>query len=403
MGGGPVGSTCAALLAQKGYAVLLVEQEKHPRFHIGESLLPRTRAVFDKLGITGELESRYIRKYAARFVDAETGKIRQYEFSEAFDSPYDYAFEVPRNEFDALLFAHAAKCGAEIREDFTVRDVPFRDGAACGVSGTHADGTPETFEARFVVDATGRDSFLANRIVGKDPIPELPQTAMFTHYDKCWRQEGKYEGNIQILLYPHGWWWFIPFRGTVTSVGTVMFRDYSRTKGERSNEEFMDATVAETNFAREWLAPAHRIAPVRHTADWSYRARKLVGPGFALVGDAGLFLDPLFSTGVHLGMTGADLLSEDLDAAFRAGDFSEARFDSYVGAMKRGSDFFLAFVRGFYDGHFRELVVDPDQRPTVTRMIVSVLSGDVFDPKARWVSFLPDRYRPPWATAASFS
>lgn len=403
IGGGPAGSATAALLARKGYAVLVVEKDRHPRFHIGESLLPRSRAVFDKLGVMPQLEARFLRKYAARFVDAETGRIRQYNFGEAFDTPYEYAFEVPRGEFDQILFEQARSCGVETIEGFTASDLLLREGRAAGIVGTRQNGEPETVEARFVVDASGRDSLLANGIVGKDPIPELPQTAMFTHYEGCWRGEGRDEGNIQIMLYRHGWWWFIPFRGTATSVGTVMLRSYSRGKGNRTNEEFLDETVKNTNFAREWLASARRTAPVRHTADWSYKARAFSGEGFALVGDAAVFLDPLFSTGVHLGLTGADLLAEAIDAGFKTGDLSPARFADYEARVRRASEFFLTFVRGFYDGDFRELVVDPNQRPTVTRLIVSVLSGDVFDDQARWISYLPDRYRPPWASAAQFA
>ena len=401
IGGGPAGSVAAARLCQLGYKTLLIEKQRHPRFHIGESLLPRSREVFETLGLMEDLESRYIRKYAARFVDAESGRIKQYDFKDCFDSPYDYAFEVPRSDFDGLLFSHAKKLGAETRENFAVSEVLFQNGFASGVKGAGPEGDEE-IGCRFVVDATGRDSFLANKIVGKEAIPELPQTAMFTHYENVWRQEGLFEGNIQILLYRHGWWWFIPFKGRVTSVGTVMWKDYSRGKLGKSNEAFMDETVANTPFAKEWLKDATRVAPVRHTADWSYRAKRLAGDGFALVGDAGIFLDPLFSTGVHLGMKGAVLLAETLDEGFKAGDLSTARFAEYESKVRKACGFFLTFVQGFYAGHFREMIVDEKQRATIGRLIVSVLSGDVWNDQARWISYLPDEYRPAWAKSVAF-
>lgn len=398
IGGGPGGATLAGLLAQRNRRVILFEREQFPRFHIGESLLPKSREVFDKLGISDEIDRRFLRKYGARFLCAKTGKCNQYSFADAFDGSFEHAYEVPRDEFDQMMLEHAKTCGADVRERWEVTEVIFEGERAVGVRAKPrgSDQAPETFEAPVVVDCTGRDTLLAGRLRQKSRVPGLDRTALFSHYRGTFRQEGQDEGNIQIVIFDHGWFWFIPFRGDVTSVGTVVSSSWmkQREKGE-SLDDLFARTVAEAPLAGEFLEGAEKLRPVGALADFSYRVKSLTGDGWLMAGDSSGFLDPLFSTGAHLAFKSADIAADAIDKALESGDTSAAAFADYEAAVRYAIELFLEFVQGFYAGHFQKLLFQEKQRPTLRKLITSVLAGDVFhhERKPAWVSFLR-QYRP---------
>jgi flavin-dependent dehydrogenase len=396
LGGGPGGSTLGSCLAKRGRRALILEREKFPRFHIGESLLPRSCEVFEMLGLTDKLEQRFLRKYGARFLCSDTRRVNTYLFSEAFESPFEFAYQVPRAEFDHLLLQHAADLGAEVREEWEATEVIFEDGKAVGVR-ARPRGTTASVELRapIVVDATGRDTLLASRIRRKAHVAKLDKTALFSHYKGAVRQEGLAEGNIQIIVFEHGWFWMIPFRGDITSVGVVVSSEWmkERKKGEPL-DAFYDRTVAQSCWATEFLAHAERARPVGALADFSYRVDQLTGDGWLFVGDAGGFLDPLFSTGAHLAIKGAELASVAIDHALETGDVSRASFAGYEAAVRYAVDLFLGVVQGFYAGHFRETLFEQNQRATLRKLITSILSGDVFhqDRRPPWAGFVQERY-----------
>ncbi|WP_437913082.1 NAD(P)/FAD-dependent oxidoreductase [Sorangium sp. So ce302] len=412
LGGGPGGSTLAASLARLGRRALVLERERFPRFHIGESLLPLSREVFERLGLDEELDARFLRKYGARFLCSSTGRTRTYSFADAFEPRFEFAYQVQRDAFDQLLLRHAAELGAEVRESWEAVEVVFEGPRAVGVRArprARPDGAgPEEaaaaradssdvveLRAPVIVDATGRDTLLASRMRRKAQLAELDKTALFTHYEGVPREEGIHQGDIQIVLFEHGWFWFIPFRGEVTSVGAVVSSSWirSRAKGERL-EELFDRTVAQSGWAREFLASARRIRPVGALADFSYRIDQLAGDGWLFVGDAGGFLDPLFSTGAHLAIKGADLAATAIHRALDAGDTSRAAFAAYEAEIRYAVDLFLGVVQGFYKGQFRETLFEPNQRPTMRKLITSMLAGDVFHAERRpqWASFLRQQY-----------
>lgn len=407
LGGGPGGSTLAASLARLGRRALVLERERFPRFHIGESLLPRSREVFERLGLDEKLDALFLRKYGARFLCSSTGRMRTYSFADAFEPKFEFAYQVQRDAFDQLLLRHAAELGAEVRESWEAVDVLFDGSRAVGVrarprarpgDGALADSS-DTVELRaaVIVDATGRDTLLASRMRRKAQLAELDKTALFTHYEGVVREDGIHQGNIQVVIFEHGWFWFIPFRGEVTSVGAVVSSSWirSRRKGE-SLDELFDRTVAQSGWAREFLANARRTRPVGALADFSYRIDQLAGDGWLFVGDAGGFLDPLFSTGAHLAIKGADLAATAIHRALEAGDTSRAAFAGYEAEVRYAVDLFLGVVQGFYKGHFRETLFEPNQRPTMRKLITSILAGDVFHAERRpqWASFLRQYYPP---------
>lgn len=397
LGGGPGGSTLASSLAKRGRRALVLEREKFPRFHIGESLLPCSRAVFTELGIDEELDRRFIRKYGARFLCSTTRRVNTYHFADAFDAEFDYAYEVQRAEFDALLLDHAKKLGAEVREEWEATEVLFEGSRAVGVRArsVHEPSRVVELRAPVIADATGRDTLLASKTRRKANVPRLDKTALFSHFRGSFRQEGLDEGNIQIVIFDHGWFWFIPFRGDLSSVGAVVSSDWikQKQKGE-SLDAFFLRTVELSSWAKEFLTGAKQERPVAALADFSYRIDQLAGDGWLFVGDSGGFLDPLFSTGAHLAMQGGLIAAETIDRALEQGDVSRAAFSEYEAAVRYAVDLFLGVVQGFYAGQFRELLFEQDQRKTMRKIITSILSGDVFhqEKKPQWAPFVRELY-----------
>ena len=430
VGGGPGGATAAALLAQRGRRVLVLERQHFPRFHIGESLLPSSAPVLAALGLAEEMDRLFVRKYSARFLDDEGGleapnATARYGFEEAFPPAIPFAWQVTRAEFDELLLRRASELGAEVREGWRV-DRPVFDGAAIvGVEATDTDGLTRRIAARVVIDASGRESLLAPSS-GRRRIPGLDKTAIFTLLEGGHRNEGVDSGQIELTILAGknddgstpGWAWFIPFLDGSASVGFVLssavvgarvrdardvfgerlgpapreYGEQSTASGARLEQIFADA-VAASPWMSKLTAGGKRIAPVRAAADYSFRVEKLAGDGWLVVGDAAGFLDPLFSTGAHLAMGGAVRAAAAIDEALTANDVSAARFAPYAASLRAAADLFLGAVQSFYRGELRDLLFAPDQRLTMRRMITSMLAGDVFHERpVRWHGYFSDRF-----------
>jgi flavin-dependent dehydrogenase len=402
VGGGPGGSVCAALLATRGWRVALFERQRHPRFHLGESLLPQCLGVLDAIGILDDVSQRFLVKRGARFVDArdERRSVR-YDFAEAFHAKWDHAFQVPRDEFDELLFRRAGALGVELHEGWTVTGVVTEKDRAVGIEVRNPEGTIERLSARFVVDASGRDAMIAHHRASTRTIPALDRTALFTQVTGCWRDSGDREGDVQIVVFgPEdnpGWFWFIPFAGGRTSVGAVVSPSWLRSvPTHRTPTALWAAAVADAPAAAHMLAEATPLFEPRSTADFSYRVQQIRGAGWLCVGDAAGFIDPLFSTGAYLAMHGAQVAAEAIDAALRSGlggsETDEALFTSWEREMRRGSEAFIGAVQAFYSGQLARLIFANDQRPFLRRAITSMLSGDVFDERRAWARELRSRF-----------
>jgi flavin-dependent dehydrogenase len=256
-------------------------------------------------------------------------------------------------------------------------------------------GDPEELHAAIVVDATGRGSLLASRLSLKQRLPLLDQTAMFAHYRGVPRDPGLAEGHIWVIVYRHGWFWVIPFKNGITSVGTVMSRAWAeqREQGEPLND-FMARTIAQAPVAARALAQARRQSDVRSCADFSYAVSRVVGEGWLCVGDACGFIDPLFSTGAHLAMKGAELAAGAIESALERRTGAAASFEHYDRTMRSAAGIFLGVVQAFYQGDFRERLFEQPQRKTIRQVITSMLSGDVFHPERTppWLPFVTERY-----------
>jgi flavin-dependent dehydrogenase len=396
IGGGPGGSSLGGILAMSGRRPLIVEREAFPRFHIGESLLPQSCEIFHKLGVTDDLDRRFMKKYGATFVCNRTGRQGRYLFSEAFDRRYPYAYQVPRAEFDMLLLDRAKELGAEVRQPCKVADVVFDGERAIGVMVQDEDGGRHELRAPVVVDASGRGSMMASHMRSRSRLQGLEQTAVFAHYLGVPRAEGQAEGDIRIVVFEHGWIWIIPFQGEITSVGMVVSREWMNEKGKsESLDDFFDRTMELSPFMLELLAESERTGPTRAAADFSYGVSQLVGDGWLCVGDSCGFIDPLFSSGAHLAIKGADLAAGAIDRALTAGDTSRAAFTDYEERMREASNMFLGAVQAFYTGELRELLFQADPRRTLRQVITSMLSGDVVHDLGKpptWVRFVRSRF-----------
>jgi flavin-dependent dehydrogenase len=393
IGGGPAGSSLAGLLALRGRKPLVIERDAFPRFHIGESLLPQACDVFDKLGVRDAFEQRFIRKYGATFVDAPTERINRYVFAEAFDARQTYAYQVQRAEFDELLLDRAVELGAELRQPCKVTEVLLDGERACGVRVTGDDGDEE-LHAPWVIDCTGRGAMLSGKLSGRARLAGLDTSSLFAHYRGVEREQGDLAGNIVIVIFEHGWGWLIPFLDGTTSAGVVLSRAWmnQRERGE-GLEAFFERSVAEAPWLAQRLADAERISEVRATADFSYEVGKLGGPGWLAVGDACGFIDPLFSTGAHLAICGADLAADTLVRVLDDPSSEAEALADYERWIRDATSLFLGAVRAFYYGEFREMLFASNQRATLRQVITSILGGDVVhrEPPS-WVRFVRGRF-----------
>ncbi|HSW03652.1 NAD(P)/FAD-dependent oxidoreductase [Aquabacterium sp.] len=377
IGGGPAGSTAAALLAQQGRRVVLVEKEHHPRFHIGESLLPCNVGLFDRLGVREQVEKIGMPKFGIEFVSPEHSYTSCVEFGDAWDKSMPFSWQVRRSELDELLFRNAASRGATTLEGCRVRDVQF-DGDGATVGATMDDGSQRQWRTRFVIDASGRDTLLANKFRIKDKNPEHNSSALFGHFRNAKRLEGKKEGNISICWFEHGWFWFIPLADGTTSIGAVCWPYYLKSRDKPLKEFFAD-TIALCPVLVERLKDAELVDDAVHaTGNYSYIARHCSGERYLMLGDAFTFIDPMFSSGVYLAMhsafDGVDVVAATLD---RPREAAKAR-KRYEKTMRVGPREYSWFIYRVTNPTIRDMFMHPVNPLRVKEALMSLLAGDLY-------------------------
>ena len=376
VGGGPGGSSAATFLARGGLRVALAEREAFPRFHVGESLLPANMPVLDRLGVLDAVKARgFLVKYGAYFHDQDLDLGYQFFFREGKPWP-SYTYEVQRGEFDKILLDHAAaQPNVTLLQPATVERVAFDED---GVTATVAEAAgPREVRARFLVDASGRDAFIATRHGKRRPVEGLGKVALFAHFRGGKRWPGKEAGNIRIFSFEPGWFWYIPFHNGTSSVGCVL---HARTvRGhERNLEQLYHSLIARCRGLTEALDGAPRITAVHSAANFSYQTEPAIGDRFVCVGDAIAFLDPIFSSGVYLATQSAELSSVEILKAFRENRFEARRFAGYQKAIRRGMRPFQRFIRNFYDPSFTEMFLNPREYAGMVDGVTGVLAGGAF-------------------------
>jgi 2-polyprenyl-6-methoxyphenol hydroxylase-like FAD-dependent oxidoreductase len=376
VGGGPGGSSAATFLSRGGLRVALAEREAFPRFHVGESLLPANMPVLERLGVLDAVKARgFLLKYGAYFHDQDMDLGYQFFFREGKPWP-SYTYEVQRGEFDKILLEHAARQpNVTLLQPATVERVAFDDeGVTVAVS--EGAGSRE-IRARFLVDASGRDAFIATRYGRRRPIEGLGKVALFAHFQGGKRWPGKEEGNIRIFSFEPGWFWYIPFHNGTSSVGCVL---HTRTvQGREGNlEQLYESLIPRCRGLAEALDSASRITPVYSAANFSYQTEPVIGDRFLCVGDAIAFLDPIFSSGVYLATQSAELASAAILNAFREHRFEARRFRAYQRTIRRGMQPFQRFIRHFYDPSFLEVFLKPREFAGMVDGVTGVLAGGAF-------------------------
>ena len=379
IGGGPAGSTAATLLAERGHRVVLLEKEAHPRFHIGESLLPANVPLFEKLGVAREMAEIGMAKWGAQFVSPWHSHTAGFQFADAMDPSMPLAYQVRRSEFDEVLFRRAGRAGATTIENCRVRDVDLGSrGAPPRVNATKLGGQTLEFRPKFVIDATGRDTFIANRLKIKRRNPAHNSAAMYGHFRNAVRDCGRDEGNIIIFWFDHGWFWFIPLKDGITSVGAVVWPYYMKARDKPLREYFLE-TIARSPKLQERLAGAELVAEPEATGNYSYDCESCQGDNYIMLGDAYAFVDPVFSSGVMLAMNSA-FSGVEVVAARLAGDAgTEARARTrFEHVMKHGPKEFSWFIYRVTNPTLRELFMAPSDRLDMKKALLSVLAGDIF-------------------------
>jgi 2-polyprenyl-6-methoxyphenol hydroxylase-like FAD-dependent oxidoreductase len=386
IGGGPAGSTAATLLAEKGHRVTLLEKAHHPRFHIGESLLPANLPLLDQLGVRAEVEAIGMQKWGAEFISPWHAHQQSFEFADAWDKSMPSAFQVRRSEFDEILIRNAGRHGAEIVEGCRVREVAFLpDQAGAIVHAEHDDGRSETWQCRFLVDASGRDTFLGNRFKAKQRNPKHNSSALYGHFTGAQRHAGKKEGHISIFWFAHGWFWFIPLADGATSIGVVTWPHYLKTRKNSVKDFFLDQIALCPALAMR-LKDAELVSDVDATGNFSYSCDHSYGDTYLLLGDAYAFVDPVFSSGVMLAMKSAFEGAEAIDTCLRQPNRAAAAFKQFDKVMKHGPKEFSWFIYRVTNPTMRDLFMAPSNVFRVQEALLSVLAGDIYGKTPIWGS-----------------
>lgn len=382
VGGGPAGTTAATLLQAKGHRVILVEKDRHPRFHIGESLLPRNIPILRRLGVMDTLQEIGVLKRGADFSLSGDARHTLFDFSQALAPDEPTAFQVKRSEFDHMLLRNARDKGVAVLEETTVTDVSWEQDAVRATA-RNTDGVETAITARFLIDASGRDTFLSRKLGFKQRNPNHNSAAVFSHFDNVPRRPGEEAGNISIYWFEQGWFWMIPLNDGRMSVGVVCWPKFLKTR-QGSLEDFFWHAVAMAPDVQERMRGAVAVNEVTATGNFSYTSSQMSGDRYVLVGDAYAFIDPVFSSGVYLAMQGAEFAADAVDGCLSEPARATAHLAHYEKRVRGGLKRFSWFIYRFTSPAMRHLFRHPSDRFGLRAAVISVLSGDVYGRTTLW-------------------
>jgi flavin-dependent dehydrogenase len=379
IGAGPAGATAAALLAEKGRRVLVLEKEKFPRYHIGESLMPYCWFTLNRLGLVEEMDRiAYTKKYSVQFVTPDGRQSQPFYFFQHYDHPSAITWQVERAEFDLMLLDNARAKGAEVREQTPVRRLlKDESGRVIGVEATSCDGVKEEFFAPMTIDCSGREQVATAKDGWRVKDAQLNKLAIWTYYRGAKRDPGIDEGNTTVAYVEgRGWFWYIPLKDDIVSVGIVAEKDYLFSDS-KDPAEIMRREIGRNLWIQDHLSIGEQFGEYWVTSEFSYRSKYCAADGLLLAGDAFAFLDPVFSSGVYLALKSGEMAADAVDAALSAGDTSAGRFAAYGEELCLGIENMRKLVYAFYDTNFsfgRMLKAYPEQKGRLTDSLI----GDLF-------------------------
>jgi flavin-dependent dehydrogenase len=403
IGGGPAGSTASTLLARSGHRVTLFERERFPRFHIGESLIPETYWVLERLNMLPKLRaSHFVKKYSVQFVNADGKQSAPFYFWDNRPHECSKTWQVVRSEFDQMLLNNAREHGVLVHEGVRVLEVVFDGDRATGVRVLEEDGSRREVPAKVVVDASGQSALLQNRLKLRLWDPVLDKGAIWTYWKGAFRDTGRDEGATLVLQTTsrNGWFWYIPQHDDMVSVGVVAPFAYLF-NGRGDHESTYREEVDRCPAVKQRISMAERITGYFATRDYSYRSTRVSGDGWVLVGDAFGFLDPLYSSGVLLALRSGEMAADAIADGLAKGDLSAAQLGRWGSLFNEGVDRMRRLVCEYYDGFsFGGFVRRyPELRGTITDLLI----GDLFNDRVDKVwapmesTYAPDKPGiPPW-------
>ena len=379
IGGGPAGSSSAAILAEYGHRVLVLEREKFPRYHIGESLIPFTFQPLERLGMIPKMRtSHFVKKYSVTFVQPDGQRSQPFYFFNRYDrGTVAQTWQVLRSEFDQMLLDNARQKGAEVREETTVNRLLMEGDRVVGVEAAGKDGAAFEVRAPITLDCSGKEAFTANRRGWRMNDPYLNKVAVWTYYEGSKREADVDEGATTVAYVPDkGWFWHIPQHNDMVSVGVVAEGKYLTRGGVKDLKTIFDREVEENQWIKQHLAVGRQTGGYFITSEYSRHSRHCAAPGLLLAGDAFAFLDPVFSSGVMLALKSGVLAGEEIHKGLRAGDLSPQHFAGYGATIRQGVENMRKLVYAFYDPKFsfREVIM---KHPDAGGEITDCLSGDV--------------------------
>jgi len=391
IGGGPAGATAGLALAREGWRVLVLERSAFPRFHIGESFLPRNMALIRELGLEGELRRiPQVEKRGAEFVmghGRDEGSL--FWFTDTLTRGETVSFNIERAPFDAMLLDAARQAGVEVRENQAVKKILRLEDGRVEVSTDAGE-----VSARWLVDASGQSTLLGKHLGIRRVLPHRRKAAYFGHFENVARRDGAEGGFIVIVMSDEGWFWLIPLDETRTSVGVVMHADQAKKVG-LPPERMLPWAIERCPAVKERMAAAVYPDSYHVLADFSYRCAPYAGPGYFLVGDAAVFVDPIFSTGVCMGMMSGVEAARGITALLRGTASPEKVRRDYIRFVDGSSSAFFGLIDRYYQHSFRELFLNGTGPLRVHEATLSLLAGYVFPRPAfavRWRVKLMDLF-----------